>query len=244
MIAWRLESYDALASTSDDCIRRAKAGEPEGLAILALRQTAGRGSRGRQWEAPAGNLNLSVLLRPKLPMAQFSVYPLLAGIAVADAVSAFLPADPAPVLKWPNDVLLGGAKLAGILIDAAPSDDVAGWLVIGIGINLVAAPQLANRRTTTLAQHGGQAEPPQAAQTVLNFLKHWLDVLDHSGVSPIIDAWQQRGHAIGTQLRLTGVDAEVSGRFAGLSPSGELLLNVGNRIERFQTGEFLLGVRG
>jgi BirA family biotin operon repressor/biotin-[acetyl-CoA-carboxylase] ligase len=243
VIAWRLEQYDALGSTSDDCIRRAKAGEPEGLAILALRQTAGRGSRGRQWQAPAGNLNLSILLRPKLPMAQFSVFPLLAGIAVADAVSAFLPADIAPVLKWPNDVLLGGAKLAGILIDAAPNTDASGWLVIGIGINLAAAPQLAGRRTTTLEQHGGQAKPAQAAQMVLQFLGHWLDVLDHSGLPPIIDAWQQRGHAIGTQLHLTGVNAEISGRFAGLSPSGELLLNVGNRIERFQTGEILLGVR-
>jgi BirA family biotin operon repressor/biotin-[acetyl-CoA-carboxylase] ligase len=243
VIAWRLEQYDALASTSDDCIRRAKSGEAEGLAILALRQTAGRGSRGRQWEAPPGNLNLSVLIRPKLPMAQFSVFPLLAGIAVADAVSAFLPADTAPVLKWPNDILLGGAKLAGVMIDAAPDNDVFGWLVIGIGINLVAAPQLADRRTTTLERHGGQADPLQAAQMVLDFLGHWIDVLDHSGVSPIIDAWQQRGHAIGTQLRLTGVHAEVTGRFAGLSPSGELLLNVGNRIERFQTGEILLGVR-
>ena len=243
MIAWRLEPYDALESTSDTCILRAKSGEPEGLAILALRQTAGRGSRGRQWEAPAGNLNLSVLLRPKLPMAQFSVFPLLAGIAVADAVSAFLPADAAPVLKWPNDVLLGGAKLAGILIDAAPNNDASGWLVIGIGINLISAPQLPNRRTTTLAAYGGQAKPPEAAQMVLNFLGHWLDVLDHSGLPPIIDAWQQRGHPIGTQLHLTGVNAEITGRFAGLSPSGELLLNVGNRIERFQTGEILLGVR-
>jgi BirA family biotin operon repressor/biotin-[acetyl-CoA-carboxylase] ligase len=243
VIAWRLEQYDALASTSDDCIRRAKSGEPEGLAILALRQTAGRGSRGRQWEAPAGNLNLSVLLRPKLPMAQFSVFPLLAGIAVGDAISAFLPADTAPVLKWPNDVLLAGAKLAGILIDAAPDNDASGWLVIGIGINLAAAPQLAGRRTTTLEQHGGQAKPPQAARMVLDFLGHWLDVLDHSGIAPIIDAWQQRGHAIGTQLHLTGINSEVTGRFAGLSPSGELLLNVGNRIERFQTGEILLGLR-
>ncbi len=243
MIAWRLEPYDALESTSDACIRRAKSGEPEGLAILALRQTAGRGSRGRQWEAPEGNLNLSVLLRPRLPSSQFSVFPLLAGIAVADAVSAFLPADTAPVLKWPNDVLLGGAKLAGILIDAAPNNADSAWLVIGIGINLVAAPQLAGRRTTTLASHGGQAKPAAAAQMVLNFLSHWLDVLDHSGLAPIIDAWQQRGHAIGTQLHLTGVHSEISGRFAGLSPSGELLLNVGNRIERFSTGEILLGLR-
>ncbi len=243
MIAWRLEEYDALDSTSDRCILRAKEGETEGLAILALRQTAGRGSRGRQWEAPAGNLNLSVLLRPDLPMAQSSIFPLLTGVAVADAVAAFLPADIAPVLKWPNDVLLGGAKLAGILVDAAPKGDAADWLVIGIGINLAEAPSIAGRRTTTLALFGGPAKPVDAAHTVLHYLGFWLDILAHSGVAPILDAWQQRGHPIGTELQLTGAGDQVSGRFAGLSPSGELLLNVGNRIERFSTGEILLGVR-
>ena len=178
MIAWRLEQYDALASTSDSCILRAKDGAAEGLAILALRQTAGRGSRGRQWQAPTGNLNLSVLLRPALSMAQSSIFPLLTGVAVADAVAAFLPADTAPVLKWPNDVLLGGAKLAGILIDAAPKGNSADWLVIGIGINLAEAPELPGRRTTTLAQFGGHAKPPEAAQMVLHYLAFWLDVLE------------------------------------------------------------------
>ena len=243
MIAWRLEQYDALASTSDSCILRAKDGAAEGLAILALRQTAGRGSRGRQWQAPAGNLNLSVLLRPALSMAQSSIFPLLTGVAVADAVAAFLPADTAPVLKWPNDVLLGGAKLAGILIDAAPKGNSADWLVIGIGINLAEAPELPGRCTTTLAQFGGHAKPPEAAQMVLHYLAFWLDVLESSGVAPILDAWQQRGHPIGTELKLTGIADQVSGRFAGLSATGELLLNVGNRIERFSTGEILLGIR-
>jgi BirA family biotin operon repressor/biotin-[acetyl-CoA-carboxylase] ligase len=243
VIDWRLEQYDALESTSDSCILRAKAGESEGLAVLALRQTAGRGSRGRQWEAPAGNLNLSVLLRPPISMAQSSIFPLLTGVAVADAVAAFLPADAAPVLKWPNDVLLGGAKLAGILVDAAHKGDLADWLVIGIGINLAEAPEIPGRRTTTLARFGGQAKPPEAAKMVLHYLAFWLDILEHSGVAPILDAWQQRGHPIGTELQLTGAEDSVSGRFAGLSPTGELLLNVGNRIERFSTGEILLGVR-
>jgi BirA family biotin operon repressor/biotin-[acetyl-CoA-carboxylase] ligase len=243
VIAWRLEQHDALASTSDSCILRAKAGEPEGLAVLALRQTAGRGSRGRQWEAPPGNLNLSVLLRPALPMAQSSIFALLTGVAVADALTAFLPPDIAPVLKWPNDVLLGGGKLAGILIDAAPKGFAADWLVIGIGVNLASAPAFSHRQTTTLARYGGQATPAEAAGMVLHYLGFWRDIFEHSGPAPIIDAWQQRGHPIGTELQLTGADAPISGRFAGLSATGELLLNVGSRIERFSTGEILLGLR-
>jgi BirA family biotin operon repressor/biotin-[acetyl-CoA-carboxylase] ligase len=238
---WRLEVFDALGSTSDHCIERAKAGAPEGLAILAHRQTAGRGSRGRQWQSPPGNMNLSVLLRPGLPATESSIFPLLAGIAVAEAICAFLPADAAPMLKWPNDVLLDEGKLAGILIDAAPEGKNLDWLVIGVGINLMHAPEIPLRRTTTLNAHGGQASPEAAAQMLLHYLGFWLEHLKTSGPSAILDAWQQRAHPVGTALAVQNGGAQVIGRYAGLSPKGELLLNVENRIERFQTGEILLG---
>ena len=244
MIAWRLETFETLKSTSDTCILRAKAGEPEGLAILAHQQSAGRGSRGRQWQSPPGNLNLSILLRPKLPAAASSVFPLIAGIAVADAVGAFLPTNLSPMLKWPNDILLDGAKLAGILIDAAPQNELLDWLIIGIGINLLHAPAIQGRLTTTLAAHGGQITPVEAALTVLNHLAFWLERLNTSNVAPILDAWQQRAHPIGTEIQVQSISNTISGRFAGLSPAGELLLSVDNRIERFQTGEILLGTRG
>ncbi len=239
--AWRLEIFETLASTSDTCIERAKSGAPEGLAILAHRQSAGRGSRGRHWQSPPGNLNLSILLRPGLPAAQASMFPLLTGIAVSDALCAFLPADTAPMLKWPNDVLLNGAKLAGILIDAAPQGQNIDWLVLGIGINLVHAPEFPGRRTATLKGHGGEATPEAAAQMLLHYLAQWLATLRSEGASAILDAWQQRAHGIGTELALQGAGTQVRGRYAGLSPQGELLLNVENRIERFSTGEILLG---
>jgi BirA family biotin operon repressor/biotin-[acetyl-CoA-carboxylase] ligase len=133
---WRIEAFDELASTSDYCITRAKAGEPEGLAILAARQTAARGSRGRAWTAPEGNLNLSILLRPSIPAANSGIFPLTAGLAAAEAVNAFLPPGVAITLKWPNDLILAGHKLGGILIDAAPNGAKLDWLVIGIGVNL------------------------------------------------------------------------------------------------------------
>jgi BirA family transcriptional regulator, biotin operon repressor / biotin---[acetyl-CoA-carboxylase] ligase len=244
VIAWRLESYDALESTSDTCVARAKAGEPEGLAVLALRQTSGRGSRGRQWQSLAGNLNLSLLLRPRLPASESGVFPLLAGVAVAKAVETFLPDYAVPMLKWPNDVLLGGAKLAGILIDAAPRGALLDWLVIGVGINLAQTPEIPGRLTTKLAAHGGHAEPLAAAQAVLNHLAFWLDRLSLSGAAPILDTWLERAHPIGTELQVRGAQDTINGRFAGLSSIGELLLNVENRIERFQTGEILLGIGG
>lgn len=242
--AWRLEVFGTLGSTSDFCIERAKAGEAEGLAVLAFEQTAGRGSRGRQWQAPPGNLNLSMLLRPDLPATEAGMFPLLAGIAVADALCAFLSPEAAPMLKWPNDVLLGGGKVAGILIDAAPRSKDLDWLVIGIGANLVHAPEIPGRRTATLKAHGGEAGPEAAARMLLHYLDFWLERFARAGAGAILDAWRQRGHAPGTPLVVQGADGAVTGRYAGLSARGELLLDVENRIERFQTGEILLADKG
>jgi BirA family biotin operon repressor/biotin-[acetyl-CoA-carboxylase] ligase len=243
VIAWRLEQYDELGSTSDLCIDRAKVGEPEGLAITAARQTAGRGSRGRNWLSSPGNLALSVLLRPNVKPSDSSIFPLLTGIAVADAVQNFCPPGIAPMLKWPNDVLINGAKIAGLLIDAAPIDGRMDWLVIGMGINLAFAPDLPGRVTTSLAAQGIAVAPQTAAEAILGRLSTWLDTLANQGPAAIIGAWLQRAHPIGEQLQVRGITQTTTGTFAGLSPTGELLLNVEDRIETFRTGEILLGTR-
>jgi BirA family biotin operon repressor/biotin-[acetyl-CoA-carboxylase] ligase len=238
VIAWRLECFSALDSTSDFCIARAKDGEPEGLAILAEAQTAGRGSRGRHWDSAPGNLFLSVLLRPAVTPAQNSVFPLLAGVAVAEAVQKFLPSGQKPMLKWPNDIMLGGAKLAGLLIDAAPRD----WLVIGIGVNLRHAPKIPGRVTTAIGPSAPAPKP--AAAAILERLSAWLEVFAQDGPAPIQAAWLAAAHPIGTEIQVRGLHRTASGRFAGLSRSGELLLAVENRIEIFSTGEIVLGLEG
>jgi len=225
---WSLEVFDDLPSTSDLCVSRAKAGVPAGLAIIAKRQTAGRGSRGRAWQAPDGNLNLSVLLRPTTPAAEAGLFALRAGIAVAEALPI------RPMLKWPNDVLLNGAKLAGLLIDAAPSGQALDWLVIGIGINLTIAPEIPSRAVTALASHGVKMEPIAAAHAVLASLSRWL----LAAPADIIETWLSYGHPLGTALTINGT---ISGRFAGLTPAGELRLARENRIETFNTGDVLLG---
>jgi BirA family biotin operon repressor/biotin-[acetyl-CoA-carboxylase] ligase len=233
---WRLEVFEDLASTSDFCVTRAKAGEPAGLAILALKQTAGRGSRGRTWQAPAGNLNLSVLLRPMRPAAEAGMFSLLAGIAVAEAFETFF--VPPTLLKWPNDILLGGAKLAGILIDAAPSAQKLDWLVLGIGANLRTAPQIPGRATTSLAAHGTDITPVEAANAILARLSHW----QNAPAEAIQSAWLARAHPIGTQMQIQTSQETRSGSFAGLTPAGELLLQTKTRIENISTGDVLLGL--
>lgn len=155
---YQLEQVALLPSTSDACVERAKEGATDGFAILAESQTAGRGSRGRSWACPAGNLYLSVLLRPQNLHEEGGAgqWALLAGVAFIEALSLFDAEPHVLSLKWPNDALRDGAKLGGILVDAAMS--AAGrteWLVVGVGANLATAPVIEGRRTGALQGRGG-----------------------------------------------------------------------------------------
>jgi BirA family biotin operon repressor/biotin-[acetyl-CoA-carboxylase] ligase len=241
VIAWRLQAFEELPSTSDYCVERAKAGESEGLAVFAARQSAGRGSRGREWVSPTGNVALSALIRPSLAPARASIFPLLAGLAVAEAAREALPAGVAPMLKWPNDVLLGGRKCAGLLIDAAPGQNRIEWMVIGMGINVAYAPAVAGRETTCLAAHGARSVALQVARAVLEKLARGLEILARSGPSVIIMAWLEHAHPVGTVLEVKSPHYHATGIFEGLTPAGELLLRVEDRIETVSTGEVLLG---
>lgn len=236
---WRLRVHESLASTSDLLITLAGAGEPEGLAVLARRQTAGRGRHGRGWESPAGNLYLSVLLRPTGLVRDLPQWSLLAAVAAAEAASALLPNPAALRLKWPNDLLLDGAKCAGILVNADLG--AAGgieWLVIGFGVNLRHAPDLPDRRTASLAEYA--TELPEAedfAARLLERLDHWRRLRRTDGFAPVRAAWTARGPELGTLLTVHGPAGTVAGRYDGLSDDGRLLLASGGRVHAVAAGE-------
>lgn len=235
---WRLEVHDSLGSTNDVCIARAEAGEAAGLALLARRQTGARGSRGRGWtEPPAGNLALSVLLRPETGLGRPGLWPFLAGLALHQALGAVSPA--AVTLKWPNDVLLDGRKLAGILIERGLGADSA-WLVIGFGANLAAAPTLADRTAACLAEAGPAPDAEPTARAVLDALDRWCAVWRDEGFEALRVAWLERAHPVGTKLAVRDRDAQREGSFSGIAPDGALLLSCDGRIERIETGDVLL----
>jgi BirA family biotin operon repressor/biotin-[acetyl-CoA-carboxylase] ligase len=218
---WRLHVVEELPSTQDAAMQAARAGDPGKLAIMGRRQTAGRGSRGRVWQAPAGNLNFSALIRPGARAAVQGEYPLLAGLALYDAIAPLLPAARGLMLKWPNDLLLDGAKLAGILIDSAVTAYGAlDWVVIGIGVNIAAAPDIPGRRTTSLAAAGGATTPEELAPGLAHALDRWLA----AGFADIRATWLARAHPIGTRLAIQNRETMVEGAFAGLAPNGGLLL--------------------
>lgn len=238
MITWRLEVHAELPSTSDTVIKRAEAGEPAGLAVLAHVQTKGRGSRGRNWNSPSGNCYLSALLRPGGKIAQAGIWPLIASLAVSDALSALLPNPSRLTLKWPNDVLLGGNKICGILLDlSADPDGTLRWVIIGPGTNLVVAPVLPDRQAACLRDEGIEPPTPEIfARSLLAAIGHWHD----QPRAQIHAAWLARAHPIGTQLNIRYAGQELRGTFAGLSPEGYLLLRTESGIRTISSGEVLL----
>ena len=232
--AWRFEVYDELTSTSDLCIERAEAGEPAGLVVLADRQTRGRGSRGRSWTGHPGNLACSMLLRPGHAGRPMAAWPFLAGLALHEALAGFAAAAPLS-LKWPNDVLLDGRKLGGILVERSGD-----WLVIGSGANLAAAPELGDRRAASLSELGPPPRPRDVAQRLAAATARWCGVLDQDGFAPIRTAWLARAHPIGTALAVRTPDVQTEGTFAGVDADGALMVWNGLRTRRFETGEILL----
>ena len=165
------------------------------------------------------------------------MYALLAAVATAEAVESF--GFLRTSLKWPNDVLIGEAKLAGILVDATMVDDRVDWLVIGIGMNLAMAPEIDGRQTTSLAAQGVSVDPRDMADRLLPRLAAWSAADD----ALIRDTWLRRAHPVGTALTVRGTHDVTVGVFAGLSAAGELLLQCASGIKAIGTGEILLGQR-
>jgi BirA family biotin operon repressor/biotin-[acetyl-CoA-carboxylase] ligase len=237
---WRLRVEESLPSTQDLVLRLAAAGEPEGLAVLARRQSAGRGQQGRGWDSRTGNLHLTVLLRPGGPARLAPQWALLAAVALAEALSAGLPDPSAIRLKWPNDLLLGGAKLAGVLCES--TTDAAGgieWLAIGFGANLAMAPEVEGRAVACLADLAPPPAPEEVAARVVRAIEHWRRL----GFDAVRDAWMARGPEFGQRLMLRGWQASNEGLYAGLARDGSLLLDTGTGPRAFSTGEIPAGER-
>ena len=214
----RLDIVEEIGSTSEALKQRV--GEPGEAALLARRQTAGRGRLGRRWLSEAGNLHLSVLLRPA-ELRWPGHWSSLAAVALLDAVRPFAPERGRLRLKWPNDLLLDGGKLAGILVEAGLAP--APWLVIGFGVNLVRAPDRLDQRAACLAL---SAKPPErVAADLLRTLQEWRGRYAAEGYGPVRAAWLASGHRPGDWLQAGVGGSRVAGSFVGLGDDGSLLLD-------------------
>jgi len=218
--------YDSVGSTQDEAARLAAGNAPHGTVVAARQQTTGRGRHGRSWISPPGNVHLTVILRLGIPSTRAPEIGFLAALAVAETAETL---QPHPTqLKWPNDVLLDGAKISGILVEQA-----ATAVLLGMGINVQHAPEGVAYPVACL---GLEVDPDQARALVLQHLGTWLSVWEAQGFEPVRQAWLQRAHPIGTTL-LVSRPEPVEGRFAGLDPNGALLLDTLAGIRRFIAGD-------
>jgi BirA family transcriptional regulator, biotin operon repressor / biotin---[acetyl-CoA-carboxylase] ligase len=224
---FRLLRFERIDSTNDEAMRLAEGGAGEGTLVVAREQSAGRGRRGRSWVSPPGNLYCSLVLRPACAAPEAAQLSFAASLAVADAVSSVLPPHLAVSCKWPNDVLVAGAKVAGILLQSrAGGAGALDWLVLGIGVNLASHPRDTEYPATSLAAAAAAEVTPEAmlpilAERLLAWYEAWRAP---GGFASVREAWLARAHGMGLPIRVRLPSAEIDGRFAGLDAQGRLVL--------------------
>ncbi len=223
-----IEQVEETGSTNADLISRVEAGDavPEGYWLRAERQYGGRGRLGRKWESPQGNLFCSTVVQLRKDDPPPHTLSFVVGLAVSDALKqSVLPNTPV-LLKWPNDALIRGAKVAGILLERSGN-----FVIAGIGVNVGAAPEVAGRKTTSILAEGGKhgANPAQVLSLLAEAFEARLARWRREGLAATLDAWTAAAHPIGTPLVIApGEGEEVRGDFAGLDADGALLLRLAN----------------
>ena len=237
---------DTVDSTNAEARRRAEAGETGPLWIAATQQTAGRGRRGRAWSTGEGNLAATLLTATDRAPGEAAGVSFVAALAAHDLACAYAPEGLA-ALKWPNDVLLAGAKLSGILVESGARADGGLWLAVGIGVNLASAPTEVERPATALAHHlrADHATPPspQEALTVLaEAFQRWSNLWDEAGLVPILDAWRARAAGLSGPCHVRLAAETLDGTAEGLDSDGALRLRLADgELRRIVAGDVFLG---
>ncbi len=230
---WTLVALDSVGSTNDEAARLADAGAPEGTVVWSREQTGGRGRRGRVWASPVGNLYTSTILRPDCAAPRAAELGFAAALAIADIV----PAGREVRVKWPNDVLVDGGKIAGILLESAIGQTgQVQHVVAGIGVNIGFAPQLPEMRYPGAALGGSvEAALEKLAAALAARLAEWR----RDGFETVRAAWLAKAGPIGAEVDVKLSAELVRGRFAGLDREGALLLDTAAGPRKIVSGELL-----
>jgi BirA family biotin operon repressor/biotin-[acetyl-CoA-carboxylase] ligase len=231
---YRLIRHRKIDSTNSEARRLAETGEAGPLWIIGLIQTAGRGRRGRAWDSAVGNLAATLLIRPA--RQSFGQLSFVTALAVADMTAQQAPGATVSV-KWPNDVLVNGGKIAGILLESG-LDATGAWLAVGVGVNLAGHPENMEFPATSLAALGVVPPSPDQALTLLAArFAHWYDRWMGEGFEPLRSAWLARAEGLGAPIRARLPREEHRGVFAGIDAGGALLLDQQGQIRTIAAAE-------
>jgi BirA family biotin operon repressor/biotin-[acetyl-CoA-carboxylase] ligase len=237
---YRLRGFDSIGSTNSEAIAAVATGDPGGIWFAAREQTAGRGRRGRQWVNPHGNLAATLLIIPDVDPSLSATLGFVAGVALKSALADILPKGLVKIgldgadamdsgariaLKWPNDVLADGAKLAGILLEASKSPDGKHAIAIGIGVNVVSAPVGLPYPATSLSDLGVSRT---TEDVFLALSEAWVDAFslwdDSRGVAAVLEQWRGAAAGIGSPVAVNQNGDVLRGIFETIDGAGRLIV--------------------
>ncbi|RYZ34099.1 MAG: biotin--[acetyl-CoA-carboxylase] ligase, partial [Myxococcaceae bacterium] len=236
-----LHHHETIGSTNATAFRLAQDGAPHGTVVVAEQQTAGKGRRGRAWVSPPGlNLYFSAILRPELPPQRAPELTLVAAVALAEALRE-TGSDAA--IKWPNDVQLGGRKVAGILTELSAEPERVHFVIVGVGVNLNAGPEHfpedLRDTATSLSQALGRPVVRAAFTAALwARLEVWLDTYLASGFDAVRTRWKALSSTLGQQVRVRTDRGDWEGFAEDIDPTGALMVRTADgRLERVLAGD-------
>lgn len=243
--AWQIYTYESVDSTMESALQHIAGESP--FAVLACTQTNGRGRQGRSWDPLDGNLFTTLAFKPSQACSTWWQISFVAALAVGQVVQDSLLKLQSPskmTYKWPNDILVSGKKMAGILLEVLDPS----WLFVGIGLNLQKSPSHLDQRSTSLKEEQGYAPLPEEALSLLiKYFTETMALLDTKGFSEIKDRWLKSAAYLGEKIEINlhryGQTEKMSGKFITLDEEGRLLLELPNmEIKKISSGDVLLQV--
>ncbi|MCK5546513.1 MAG: biotin--[acetyl-CoA-carboxylase] ligase [Rhodospirillaceae bacterium] len=231
---YQLVQLAGVDGTNMEARRRVEDGAPDKTVIWASSQSAGRGRRGRSWSSPVGNLYFSILIRPKYPAAEVMQLGFIMANAIANAVEGVLAKTTSIQVKWPNDVMVNGKKISGILLESESSgDNTVQWAIIGVGVNIESQPSKTEGdfAATSIASEGGDASIGEMLSATIRHFDAGIDEWREHGFAPVRKAWLERAYGIGKKINVRLPNETIPGTFKALDKNGALVMVVDSKQE-------------
>jgi BirA family biotin operon repressor/biotin-[acetyl-CoA-carboxylase] ligase len=241
VLGGRIIHLKSVDSTNNEAYRRAERGCGEGTIVLSESQTKGKGRMGRSWESSmSANLYFSVVLRPKIPPSTAPRITVISAFAVAEAIEESVSIK--PNIKWPNDVLINGKKVCGILTEMKSESDMIDFMVLGIGVNVNSTqkeyPKKLLDTLTTLKEETRKTVSRQALfeKIILNLEKWYTKVLKGSNADKIKDEWSRYCYLTGKIITVKNIHEETTGTVLGIDREGFLILKAAGKMKKISSG--------